>query len=239
MIYVVSGLVGTGKSYHCSVLGIDHLLSGGVVATNMSLDLNRIMDTYHRRLLPWQLVKVDAESDPRNIPRGDMRGSGRRRVMVILDEALNWFASSAGAKDERKCTWAVWLRQSDKLGQDVYFVAQTFERSAKWIRELAQVALRITNFRNFHFLRMPIGRWLHLDHIYCVAKYDINSLVLLNLWFYRIQSRVYNCYCTSELYGFTKPSAGYLGSVAPPFRVPFWPVAFVLGLFVWAFVLYV
>lgn len=155
MIYVVSGLVGTGKSYHCCGMGIDHLLDGGVVATNMSLDLKRIMDTYHRLLRPWQLVKIDAESDPRNIPRGDMRGSGRRRVMVILDEALNWFASSAGAKDERKLTWGEWLRQSDKLGQDVYFVAQTFERSAKWIRELAQVALRITNFRNFHFLRMP------------------------------------------------------------------------------------
>lgn len=238
MVYVVSGKLGCGKSYHCCRMAIDHLLSGGVVATNMSIDLSRIRETYHRHLLPWQLVKVSAESDPREIPAGDLRGKGRRRVMVILDEALNWFASSAGAKDERKGTWGEWLRQSDKLGQDVYFIAQNFERSAKWIRELAQVALRVTNFGNFHFLRLPIGKWLHLGHIYCVAKYEISSLTLLNIWTYGIQPRVWNCYSTSELFGFQKPEDGYLGSVAPAFRVPFWPVAFVLGLFVWALVLY-
>ena len=43
-------------------------------------------------------------------------------------------------------SWGEWLRQSDKLGQDVWFVAQNFERAAKWIRELAQVSIEIFPF---------------------------------------------------------------------------------------------
>lgn len=238
MIYVVSGKLGSGKSYHCCRMAIDHLLKGGVVATNMAIDLDAVQSIYHRRLLPWQLVKVDAASDPRKIPRGDFRGSGRRRVMVILDEALNWFASSAGAKDERKSTWGEWLRQSDKLGQDTYFIAQNFERSAKWIRELAQVALRVINFGNFHVLRMPVGKWLHLGRIYAVAKYEISTVTLLNIWTYWIEPRVWRCYKTAELFGFEAPVEGYVGSVPPAFKVPFWPVFYVVGLFGWAWWLY-
>lgn len=238
MVFVVSGKLGSGKSYHCCKMAIDHLLSGGVVATNMAIDLERIMANYHRRLKSWQLVKVDAESDPHKIPRGDLRGSGRRRVLVILDEALNWFASSAGVKDDRKATWGEWLRQSDKLGQDVYFIAQNFERAAKWIRELAQVALRVTNFGNFHLFRMPVGKWLHLGRCYAVSRYEISSLTLLSIWTYTINPRVWSCYRTAELFGFDAPAQGYIGSVAPAFRVPFWPVLYVICLFVIAWGLY-
>lgn len=238
MVYVVSGLLGTGKSAHCCRLAKDHMISGGVVATNMDIHLDKVQELYGRRLRPWQLVRVDAESDPRKIPAGDLRGRGRRRVMVILDEALNWFASSPGAKDDRKLTWGEWLRQSDKLGQDVYFIAQHFERAAKWIRELAQVALRIVNLGNLHLLRMPVGKWMRLRYVYAVAKYEIGAAQLLSLNLYYIDTKIRACYETAELYGFVKPADGYLGTVAPEFKVPMWPVAFDVALFLWAWWLY-
>lgn len=232
MVYIVSGKLGSGKSFHMCRMAIEHLLKGGVVATNMALDFERIKTNYHRRLSRWQFVRVDAASDPRKIPAGDLRGSGRRRVMVILDEALNWFASSTGAKDERKSTWGEWLRQSDKLGQDVYFIAQNFERAAKWIRELAHVALRITNMGNFAVFRLPVGKWLHLQRIYVVAKYEVSSLMLIGFNTYWIEPKVWQCYATAELFGFEKPEAGYIGTVARPFKLPVWPlVPLVLLLF--------
>lgn len=239
MVYVVSGKLGSGKSYHCCRMAIDHLRKGGVVATNMNIDLEAISANYHRSLRPWQLVRVDAQSDPKQIPAGDLRGRGRRRVMVILDEALNWFQSTAGAaKDERKSTWGEWLRQSDKLGQDVYFVAQNFERAAKWIRELAQVALRVVNLGNIHIFRMPIGKWLHLQRLYCVVRMEVGTVSILNINTYLIEPRVWECYVTSELFGFEKPADGYIGSVAPAFKVPAWPFVLCFVVFAWGIWLY-
>ena len=231
MVFVVSGKLGSGKSYHCCDMAIEHLLAGGVVATNMVLHFDRICKNFHRALRPWQLVKIDATSDPHTIPSGDLRGHGKRRVMVILDEALNWFASSAGSKDERKNAWSEWLRQSDKIGQDVYFIAQEFGRAAKWIRELAHVAIRITNFKNFSILRQPVGKWLHLHRVYCVCKYEVQSTTLVGFRTYFTSPKIWSCYETSELFGFERPAQGYLGTVPRAFTLPFWPL-FVLFLYV-------
>lgn len=230
MIYVVTGKVGEGKSYHVFTLMVRHMLAGGVVATNMSVDLDRMRSNFKRRFAAWQLIKIDATSDPRTIPHGDFRGAGRRKVMVVLDEALNWFASQGGSKDERKATWGEWLRQSDKLGQEVYFIAQSFERAAKWIRELSQIALNICNFKSITFLRLPIGKWFHLESLYGVSTYDVRSQILLSWWCYQIKPQYYECYRTAELFGFSPGEAGYIATLPPPFRLPFWPFLLPLSL---------
>lgn len=220
MITVVQGRVGTGKSYEVTRRAIAHLLRGGVVATNMVLYPDRIASIYRRRLRPWQFLKLSADSDPRKIPRGDFRGSGRRRVMVILDEALNWFESSASAKDPRRETWGVWLRQSDKLGQDVIFIAQEFARAAKWIRELAAIADDIRNFGQVRLFGMPIGKWLHANHLYAVSHADVRTKMLMGVDFHVIAPDVYDCYSTSELYDFEASNSAYIGTVPPPYRTP-------------------
>lgn len=233
MIFVISGLVGEGKSFSACDMGIEHLLSGGVVATNMKLHLDVIQKRFHRALKSWQYVPIDAQDDPRKIPRGDFRGSaGARRVMVILDEALNWFASQGGAKDERKATWGEWLRQSDKLGQDVYFIAQSFDRAAKWIRELAQVAIHVRALKNLTFLRIPFGRLWFLRNLYGVTRYDCNSQHVLSWRVRAYDKRIFGCYETAELYGFDASDNAYLGSVARSFRLPFWPFLLPLSIFV-------
>lgn len=225
MISVCQGKVGEGKSYH--VLNrhvIPHLLSGGVVATNMSIDLQKIKKNYHRNIFPQQVFRISATDSPFDIPCGDFRGHGNRRVIVVLDEALNWFASSTSANDERKSTWGKWLRQTDKIGQDVIFIAQSFDRAAKWIRELSQVMISICNLKNVSFLKFPIGKWLHLDHVYAASYYDVRSAYLFRWGLHAITSKVYDCYNTSELYGFPASSNAYSGlSVAPAFTLPVWP----------------
>lgn len=233
MIYVVSGKLGVGKSLHITRLSKDHLNRGGVVATNMTLYPDKISSLYHRTLKPWQYIRIDASDDPHKIPRGDFRGSSSspRRVMVVLDEALNWFASQAGAKDDRKATWLEWLRQSDKLGQDVYFIAQNFERAAKWIRELAQVCLNVTAFKHLTFLRLPIGHLPCLRDLYGVSRYDVQNQVCIGWGLYNYDKRLYQCYKTAELYGFEASDNAYVGTVAPPFHLPFVPFLIPLFLF--------
>lgn len=222
MIHVVTGKVGAGKSLWVMSQSIQHLVNGGVVASNMTIHLDAVRRIYHRRIAPWQLVHIEATSDPREIPVGDLRGHGRRKVMVVLDECLNWFQSEGKSvsADERKRLWSEWLRQSDKLGQQVFFVAQNFERAAKWIRELAQVAVNICNFGQIRLFGMPVGKWCHMEHLGLAVAWDVASKQRLWTSFVTLTPRVWDCYETAELYGFDAASSAYLATTWPAYHLP-------------------
>lgn len=221
MIYVITGLVGSGKSYEACLLSIRHLLGGGVVATNMRLDPPAIQKIYHRKIADWQVLPLDARTSPAQIPHGDFRGTGTRRVMVVLDEALNWFESSRSlSSDDPRREWGVWLRQSDKLGQDVYFIAQSFQRAAKWIRELAQVRLNVVRFEQLQIGPIPIGKFLGVKRLNMVSIWDVPSNTFVGWRMRWINSSVWSCYRTAELYDFDPGRAAYVEDA--PARVS-WP----------------
>lgn len=225
MISVISGKLGAGKSWFACRMIVDHVRSGGIVATNMSLRVSEIQRKFRRRISSRQFLRLDVDSDPRTIPRGDFRGRGRRRVFVVLDEALNWFESSASKVDPRRESWGVWLRQSDKLGQDVFFIAQTFERSAKWLRELAQVSIEIRNLGQTRILGMPVGKWLCLRRLCFVLRRDVRTKGVLGLNAMMITSDIFSCYDTSELYGFPPSDNAYESAVVyPPYSLPVNPL---------------
>lgn len=238
MISVVSGLLGGGKSYWCVDQAVEHVRAGGIVATNLDLDIDAIRKFLHPRIVrAGQIIKVDAATDPRSIPRGDFRGSGRRRVLVILDEALNWFASTGTAKDERKQIWGEYLRQSDKLGQDVWFVSQNFARAAKWIRELAQQSVRIINLGQVRVFSIPIGRLLRLHRLFLCIRVDLGTHTTCGVSFGLIRPAIWKCYNTAQLWGF-HASKNAFDSVAifPPWRPPLrcWFVA--VALLLWGLI---
>lgn len=232
MVVVVSGKLGSGKSYDCVRRIRDHLAQGGCVRTNIKLDTLQISKSVGRRLNPKQVGTLSPTDDPKQIPTGDRRGHGSRRTIVLLDEALNWFQSSpASAKDERKNTWGEWLRQSDKLGQDVWFVSQNFERSAKWIRELAQLSLEVFPLRDVK-IAMVLPLWLLFPpfrKMYCVKKRDVRSGQIIGLEIHRYSSAVWDLYDTSETFGFVGAESAYNGlKLWPRYVAPVW--AFVSSL---------
>lgn len=234
MVTVVSGKLGSGKSLDCVRLMRDHLASGGCVRTNISLDWRQIGHAVGRRLDPRQIGRLAASDDPTTIPTGDRRGHGHRRTMVVLDEALNWFQSegAGAARDERKKAWGEWLRQSDKLGQDVYFIAQNFERAAKWIRELAQVSREIVPLGSVHFLAFVPMWWLFppMRRAYMVSKRDVRSGQSIGFEFHRYSKRVWQLYDTSETFGFVGAASAYDQlNVWPPYKRPVVGLAVALG----------
>lgn len=208
MICVVEGAVGAGKTYWVVDQLARHLRNGGIVATNLVLHLDPLRRLTGRRLSGGQLLTVSAESSPFDIPRGDFRGHGSRRVLVVLDEALNWFPSGRTTEGNASA-WPVWLRQSDKLGQDVYFIAQRFDRAAKWLRELAQLCVSIKNFGQIRFLGVAWGRYLGLSKLSGWCRYDLGIQQRTGWGLYILNSLVWDCYETSTLYGFPASSNAY------------------------------
>lgn len=230
MILVVEGAVGAGKTYYCTKCIVDHLRRGGIVATNLDLNLPALRKATGRRLSKKQFLAVSADTDPACIPRGDLRGRGSRRVMVVLDEALNWFASST-SRDDSKRAWPEWLRQSDKLGQDVYFVAQAFERSAKWIRELAQICCSVKNLGQIRAAGIPVGKLLRLGKISCCVRYDLTIEQRVGVDFYILTPQIWDCYDTAKLYGFKSSNNAYDDlALWPAHPFPKWSFVF-LGLY--------
>lgn len=229
-ITVISGRLGSGKSYDCVRLVRDHLANGGCVRTNIRLDYVQIGKAVGRRLSPAQIGTLSADTDPKTIPTGDRRGRGTRRTIVLLDEALNWFQSEGSAsKDTRKAAWGEWLRQSDKLGQDVWFIAQNFERAAKWIRELAQVSRECIPLRSVRFLAFVPMWWLWppMRHCYMVSKRDVRSGTNIGYEFHRYSPKVWRLYDTSETFGFVGAESAYNAvHLWPQYRRP------VRGLFI-------
>lgn len=221
MITVVTGKLGACKSLYMCLRSIEHLRSGGIVATNMHLNTDAIYKHWGYRPRPHQILPLSVDSDPRLIPRGDFRGTGKRRILIVLDECLNWFASTESKTDPRKSTWGEWLRQSDKLGQDVFFIAQEFARAAKWLRELAQCQIDIRNLGQTMMIGLPIGKWLHLERLYMVVRGDVKAKQVLGWNFGYASSRVWDCYRTAELYGFEASANAYDGLFIPPqYRPP-------------------
>lgn len=232
-VTVISGKLGSGKSYDCVRLVRDHLAAGGCVRTNIRLDYRQIGDAVGRRLSPYQIGTLSASDDPTTIPTGDRRGHGSRRTIVLLDEALNWFQSEGtSSKDERKRAWGEWLRQSDKLGQDVWFIAQSFERAAKWIRELAQVSREIIPLRTVRFFTFLPLWWLvpPFRNCYLVDKRDVRSGANIGFELHRYSPSVWRLYDTSETFGFAGAASAYdRVNLWPPYRRPVVGVAVCLG----------
>lgn len=211
-VSVISGKLGSGKSFDCVRRVVEHLRLGGCVRTNIRLDYKQIAKAVGRTLSPFQIGTLSADDEPSCIPTGDRRGHGSRRTIVLLDEALNWFQSEASSnKDEKKKKWGEWLRQSDKLGQDVWFISQNFERSAKWIRELAQISVEIVPLKDVKvawfipiWLIFPPARRMY------VAKWrDVRSGTIIKMEFHRYSPFVWNLYDTSETFGFVGAASAY------------------------------
>lgn len=234
MITVISGKVGYGKTLDCVRRVRDHLARGGCVCTNIRLDAGQIGRAVGRRLSKSQILPLSADSDPATIPTGDRRGHGHRKTIVLLDEALNWFQSSGGAKDPRKVVWSEWLRQSDKLGQDVWFVAQNFERAAKWIRELAALSIEIFPLKEIK-IGMVFPLWLLFPpfrKMYCAKWRDVRSGMVIKLELHRYSPDVWALYDTSETFGFVGAASAYDAvRLWPPYKSPLWAFGVSLGVF--------
>lgn len=125
MVYGICGKLGGGKSLTSVFFIIQWLRTGNIVSTNIKLNDEFIK----RNKIPiekYYYIDDFSAVNPWELPNGDLRGSGgSMRSKIVIDEAGEWCDSYSDARHKGQLSdIASWLRQSDKLGQDVYFIVQ-------------------------------------------------------------------------------------------------------------------
>lgn len=203
MVYGVCGRLGGGKSFSCVYLMLQALKRGWWVTSNIKLK-----DEYLKRkrinALRYTYIDDFGTVDPWTLRKGDLRGSGGSvRSMIVIDEAGEWLDSYADARQKgtQLNDIASWLRQSDKLGQDVYFIVQ-FEnllhnrlRSIvhKWLicKDLSKFKLPVVGLRLPPFVR---------DFIVCTEFDGRSKDYVGRLWLPK-NKEIFDAYDTAAFFG--------------------------------------
>lgn len=174
LVWGVVGNLGGGKTLSSVALGVESMLRGYMVVSNVTFDMDRVAEDYGA---PWvkklyQHISLDdPDFDPFKLPCGDPRGSGgNRRVIVILDEVAEWIDQYSNAKDPKiKRLWS-WLRHTSKRSQDIVIICQRQEYINKVVRTLIarwiwvddMAVWRIPKLR----CRLPFCRSLVMQRVY-------------------------------------------------------------------------
>jgi hypothetical protein len=133
-VYLVSGRLGSGKTLACVGRIRDTLLAGRRVATNLDLNLEK--------LLPARAKKVDCQRLPDKPTVADLDAIGlgtplpdeSRNGLIVLDELGSWLNSREWA-DKGRQKVIDWLIHSRKKGWDVIFIVQHISMIDKQVRD--------------------------------------------------------------------------------------------------------
>lgn len=158
LVWGITGDLGGGKTLTSVSIAIDAMRSGYMVVSNILLDIDGICKRYGqslRRLYKSVPLSSPASVSPWDYPAGDVRGNGRHRVLIILDEIAEWFDQYQLANQGYLKEWLSWLRHSSKLGQDVFVIVQRPEYVNKSLRLLIS---RWVTCDNLAIMRLPIIR---------------------------------------------------------------------------------
>ena len=133
-VYLVSGRLGSGKTLACVGRIRDALLAGRRVATNLDLNLEK--------LLPYRAKKVDCQRIPDKPSIVDLNAIGMgnpvpdesKNGLIVLDELGSWLNSREWADKGRQGV-IDWLIHSRKKGWDVIFIVQHLSMIDKQVRD--------------------------------------------------------------------------------------------------------
>jgi len=160
-IYLVSGKLGAGKTLACVGVIRDALLDGRKVATNLDLNLDKMLPGRIGKKSPVHCVRLPDKPDVSDL---DHLGSGndemdeRRNGIIILDELASWL-NSRTFNDKSRAPVIDWLIHSRKHGWDVYFITQHIEQIDKQVR--TSLVEYLVTCRRLDRLKIPfVGKLL-------------------------------------------------------------------------------
>lgn len=166
MISLYSGTVGSGKSYHALLTGLQHVHTRTPYYVVANFDIRNKDRKESERWFFWPEIKpIDLISF--SFEKGFFGQEGR--CLLIIDEAGVIFNSRdwTASKKER-VDWINFFSQSRKFGYDIILVAQDDRMIDRQIRGLIEFNVVHFNMRKYWFLSFlpfrfhtAVYRWYH------------------------------------------------------------------------------
>lgn len=181
MIRLVTGPLGTGKSYYGVRKAVESMRHGKLVATNFDLADDWVEQVVRRGKIRKHSAKVDdrvARFTRRYIRIHTMQELRELRVrpvepwareiepgkwvlkegslVVILDESHRWMNARSWSREGRE-ELLEFFALARKLGMEIYLIAQRAENLDVQVRELFEDHIRLTNLRrSARILGIPV-----------------------------------------------------------------------------------
>lgn len=203
MIFAICGKLGGGKSLSSVVSIVKHLKRGGYVVTNIRLNLESISKFIGCSIskLNKQYLLIDADNcNPQKFPHGDLRGTPNgRRVLVVIDESAEWFSSLDSSKQLKE--WVSWLRHSDKLGVDIFFIVQDLSMLHKQGRLLINRMIVCIDMAKFKFPIINCQPFFWLRSYIRLIEHDAITKEIVGRSWLKKSKQFFTFYNTADLFG--------------------------------------
>jgi len=217
-IYVVTGKLGAGKTLAAVGRIRDTLLSGRPVATNLDLNLEKMLPAHwgqpksdgSRAGKPLRVVRIPDKPDVSHLQAlglGNPTPREEENGLIVLDELGAWL-NTRQFQDKGRSAVIDWLLHSRKLGWDVIFIIQHANMVDKQIREgLAEflVTCRRTDKLRIPFIGPMIGSIIGWEprppkvHIGTVRYGLDKDALVVDRWYYRGRD-LYEAYDTRQVF---------------------------------------
>jgi hypothetical protein len=220
MIYVVTGKLGSGKSLVAVGKIRDYLNQGRVIATNLDLYLENLINPFSKNARVIRLPDKPSAADLAALPQpysGEY--SEDKTGLMVLDELGTWFNSRTWS-DKGRAGVIDWFLHARKLGWDVIFIIQNVNMMDSQAREgLAELVVHCRRLDRFSipfigFFFRCAGVEIRPPKIHIgVVKYGAaESSPVIERWVY-MGHDLYDAYDTRQVFS---DSNNLMYSMLPP-----------------------
>lgn len=230
-VYVVTGKLGAGKTLVAVGKIKDTLARGGKVATNLDLNLDKLIGEKARQTRVYRIPDKPTLADLEAIGTGTDSYDESKNGLLVLDECGTWFNSRSWA-DKSRQEVINWFLHARKLGWDIIFLIQDLSIMDKQAR--VALAEHVVYCRRLDRVTVPFigaiwslftGSKLPMPKVHLgIVKYgDSPQSLTVERWTYTGR-HLYPAYDTKQAFSDSYPHQTYM--LLPPwlthgvFRVP-------------------
>ncbi|WP_295720414.1 zonular occludens toxin domain-containing protein [uncultured Halovibrio sp.] len=159
--YVVTGKLGGGKTLACVGRIRDALIEGRPVATNLDIDLVKLLGKKAKNATLYRVPDKPAADDLHALGSGNDGYEEEKNGLLVLDECGTWF-NAREWNDKNRRGLIDWLIHARKWGWDPYFIVQDVSMMDKQARKA--LAEHVVYCRRLDRFSIPL-----LDPLYKLA----------------------------------------------------------------------
>jgi hypothetical protein len=221
-IFFITGKLGAGKTLVSVGKIQDYLLNGKPVATNLDLNLDKLLPRNNKSARVIRLPDKPTRADLDALGAATTSHKDDDKGLLVLDELGTWF-NSRNFQDKSRQPVIDWFLHARKLGWDCLFIVQDVDLVDKQAR--ISLCEHIVYCRRTDRIPLPFVGWLYrwitgkqitIPRIHVGAVYygEGQTAVKVGVWVYR-GNKFFSAYNTNQIFSSNYENGLY--SFLPPY----------------------